>query len=103
MRRLSLPIFAPLLVISSAPALALPGFEAGVRWTYWFPDLSATAQTTTAGVPETKFDVKGDLGVGDEDFFSGEACVRFGRGPLRLAQTPLPVSGYNTPTPHREP
>ena len=98
MRRLSLPVVAAFLVISSAPALALPGFEAGVRGTYWFPDLSATAQTTTAGVPETKFDVKGDLGVGDENFFSGEAFVRFGRVTFRLGYTPIRFDGNKTLT-----
>ena len=93
MRRLS-ALFAPLLLFSlSSPAMALPGFEAGVRGMYWMPDLAATAQTTTAGIPETKFDVKDDLGVGDENFLSGEAFLRFGRVTLRLGYTPIRFDG----------
>ncbi|MGB6410105.1 MAG: hypothetical protein WBF16_02770, partial [Candidatus Deferrimicrobiaceae bacterium] len=87
---------ALLLTCLASPALALPGFEAGVRGTYWFPDLSATAQTTTAGVPETKFDVKDDLGVGDENFLSGEAFLRFGRVHFRVGYTKISYDGSNT-------
>ena len=93
MRRL-LPLLPALLLISfSSPAMALPGFEAGVRGMYWFPDLAATAQTTTAGITETKFDVKDDLGVGDENFPSGEAFLRFGRVTFRLGYTPIRFDG----------
>src|SRR3990172_2434969 len=93
MRRL-LPLLPALLLISfSSPAMALPGFEAGVRGMYWFPDLAATAQTTTAGITETKFDVKNDLRVGDENFPSGEAFLRFGRVTFRLGYTPIRFDG----------
>jgi hypothetical protein len=87
-----------LLISFSTPAMALPGFEAGVRGTYWFPDLSATAQTTTAGIPETKFDFRDDLGVGDEDFLSGEAFVRIGRVTFRIGYIPIRFDGNTTLT-----
>lgn len=98
MRRF-LPLL-PLLVLLSlpSPAQALPGFEAGIRGTYWFPDLSATAQTTTAGLPDTKFDLKDDLGVDDEDFLSGEAFLRFGRVHLRVGYTQIGFDGTTTLT-----
>jgi outer membrane protein len=96
MRRLS-ALFAALLLCSlTPPAMALPGFEAGVRGMYWFPDLSATAQTTTAGIPETKFDAKRDLGMNDENFPSGEAFLRFGRLHLRVGYTRISYDGNNT-------
>jgi outer membrane protein len=98
MRRLS-ALFAALLLFSlSPPAMALPGFEAGVRGMYWFPDLSATAQTTTAGIAETKFDAKDDLGMNDENFPSGEAFLRFGRLHLRVGYTQISYDGNNTLT-----
>jgi len=96
MRRLLALLPAALLISFSTPAMALPGFEAGVRGMYWLPDLSATAQTTTAGILETKFDVKDDLGVGDENFLSGEAFLRFGRVTLRLGYTPIRFDGDQT-------
>ena len=96
MRRLLVLLPLALLISFSTPSMALPGFEAGVRGTYWFPDLSATAQTTTAGIPETKFDVKDDLGVGDENFLSGEAFLRFGRVTFRLGYTPIRFDGDDT-------
>ncbi len=98
MRRIAALSAAFLLTCLAAPARALPGFEAGVRGTYWFPDLSATAQSTTAGVVETRFDVKDDLGVGDEDFLSGEAFVRFGRTTFRLGYLPVRFDGSQTLT-----
>jgi outer membrane protein len=98
MRRLSV-LFAALLLLSlSPPAMALPGFEAGVRGMYWFPDLSATAQTITAGISETKFDAKDDLGMKDDNFPSGEAFVRFGRLHLRVGYTQISFDGNNTLT-----
>lgn len=89
---------ALLLTSLASPASALPGFEAGVRGMYWFPDLSGTAQTTTAGVPETKFDVKDDLGVGDENFFQGEGFVRLGRVHVRIGYTQIRFEGSKTLT-----
>lgn len=98
MRRWAFLLPVLLLATLASPALALPGFDAGVRGTYWFPDLSATAQTTTAGVPETTFDVKDDLGVGDEDFLSGEAFLRFGRLHFRIGYTQIRFDGSRTLT-----
>lgn len=98
MRRFLILLPALLLFSLPSPAQALPGFGAGVRGTYWFPDLSAAAQTTTAGIPETKFDLKDDLGVGDEDFPSGEAFLRFGRIHLRAGYTQIGYDGTNTLT-----
>lgn len=98
MRRLSALLLALFLTLLSSSALALPGFEAGIRGTYWFPDLSASAQTFTAGMADTKFDVKDDLGVGDEDTFSGEAFLRFGRVTLRVGYTPIRYDGDQTLT-----
>jgi outer membrane protein len=98
MRRLSVLFAALILFLLSSPAMALPGFEAGVRGMYWFPDLSATAQTTTAGIPETKFDAKNDLGIGDENFPSGEAFLRFGRLHFRVGYTKISYDGNNTLT-----
>lgn len=97
MRRFA-PIAAALaLLASAAPASALPGFEAGVRGFYWFPDLSAEIQTFTP-VTGTKFDAKDDLGVKDEDFPSGEAFVRFGRVHVRVGYTPVSYDGSKTLT-----
>lgn len=98
MRRSPVLSAALLLISLSSPALALPGFETGVRGTYWFPDLSATAQSTTAGVLETKFNVKDDLGVGDEEFPSAEAFVRVGRVTFRVGYTPVEFDGNKTLT-----
>jgi hypothetical protein len=76
MKRLSALLLALFLTSLSSSALAGPGFEAGIRGMYWFPDLSATAQTVTAGVAETKFDLKDDLGVDDENFRSATTGAR---------------------------
>lgn len=98
MRRF-LILFPVLLLVSlSSTAQALPGFGAGVRGTYWFPDLSATAQSVFAGMPETKFDLKDDLGVGDENFPSGEAFLRFGRLHFRVGYTQISYDGSETLT-----
>ena len=98
MKRL-LALFAALLLFSlSTPAMALPGFEAGVRGMYWFPNLSATAQTTTAGISETKFDAKDDLGMDDKDFPTGEAFLRFGRLHFRVGYAQISYDGNNTLT-----
>jgi len=98
MKRWAFLLPALLLTSLTSPAWALPGFGAGVRGTYWFPDLSATVQTTTAGVPETKFDVKDDLGVGDENFFQGEGFVRFGRMHVRVGYAQIRFDGSKTLT-----
>jgi len=88
----------PVLLLASlaSPASALPGFEAGVRGMYWFPDLSATAQTIIAGMPETKFNLKDDLGMEDENFPSGEVFLRFGRLHFRVGYTKISYDGSAT-------
>jgi outer membrane protein len=96
MKRLSALLLALFLTSLSSSALAGPGFEAGIRGMYWFPDLSATAQTVTAGVAETKFDLKDDLGVDDENFLSGEAFLRFGRLHFRIGYTQISYDGSET-------
>jgi len=98
MRRFSILLPVLLLVSLFFPAQALPDVGAGVRGMYWFPDLSATAQTIFAGVPETKFDLKDDLGVKDENFPSGEAFLRFGRLHFRVGYTPINYDGSETIT-----
>jgi outer membrane protein len=98
MRRFSFLLSVLLLVSLSSPAHALPGVGAGVRGMYWFPDLSATAQTTSGSVPETKFDLKDDLGVDDENFLSGEAFLRFGRVHFRVGYTKISYDGSETLT-----
>ena len=84
MKRWSFLLPFLLLAFLVSPASALSGFEVGVRGMYWFPDLSATAQTIIAGVPETKINLKDDLGMDDENFPSGEAFLRVGRVQLRI-------------------
>jgi len=85
-----------LLACLASPASALPGFEAGVRGMYWFPDLSATAQTIIAGMPETKINLKDDLGMDDENFPSGEAFLRFGRVHFRIGYIRISYDGSET-------
>lgn len=96
MRRFALIPAVLALLALAAPAFALPGVNAGVRGYYWFPDLSAEVQTITPPVPDTKLDVKSDLGVGDEEFPSGEAFVRFGRFHFRVGYTPVSYDGSKT-------
>ncbi|OGP35105.1 MAG: hypothetical protein A2X88_04250 [Deltaproteobacteria bacterium GWC2_65_14] len=93
MRRFAWIIAAVFLAAPAAPAAAMPGFEAGVRGTYWFPDLSAKIQTFDPPPAGTKFDVKDDLGVGDENLPSGEAFLRVGRFHLRAGFTPVSFDG----------
>jgi len=96
MKRWSFLLPFLLLAFFASPASALPGFEAGVRGMYWFPDLSATAQTIIAGVPETKINLKDDLGMGDENFPSGEAFLRVGRFQLRIGYIRISYDGSET-------
>ena len=98
MRRFSILLPVLLLLSLSSTAQALPGVGAGVRGMYWFPDLSATAQTISGGVSETKFDLKDDLGVDDENFLSGEAFLRFGRVHFRVSYTKISYDGSATLT-----
>jgi outer membrane protein len=96
MRRFSILLPVLLLLSLSSTAQALPGVGAGVRGTYWFPDLSATAQSTFGGVPETEFNLKDDLGMDDENFLSGEAFLRFGRVHFRVGYTKISYDGSAT-------
>ncbi len=98
MRRFSILLPVLLLLSLSSTAQALPGVGAGVRGTYWFPDLSATAQSTFGGVPETEFNLKDDLGMDDENFLSGEAFLRFGRVHFRVGYTKISYDGSETLT-----
>ncbi|MGW8285919.1 MAG: hypothetical protein ACWGPR_09390 [Candidatus Deferrimicrobiaceae bacterium] len=98
MKRWAFLLPALLLNSLASPALALPGFDAGVRGYYWFPDLSATAQTNTDGVPETEFNLKDDLGMEDKNFPSGEVFLRFGRLHFRVGYTKISYDGSATLT-----
>lgn len=90
-------IFLALLLAAAVPAHALPGFEAGARGTYWFPDLSADVKTTVGAVTG-EFDAKTDLGVEDKDIPSGEAFLRVGNLHFRVGYTPVKFSGDRTLT-----
>ena len=83
------------LTICSATAFA---FEAGVRGEYWFPTISGNAQTTTNGLPDTPFDLKGTLGIEDENFPFGEAFLGVSRFTFRVGYTPLRYDGSSTLT-----
>lgn len=86
------------LSVFASRAQAQSGFGAGVRGMYWFPDLSATAQSVINGMPETQFNLKTDLGMNDENFPSGEAFLRFGRLHLRAGYTKISYDGSSTLT-----
>src|SRR5512134_1509402 len=88
-----LVLTAVLSLMAVAPAHALPGFEAGARGMYWFPDLSGTVRTTDPVIGGTEFSVTDDLGVGDENFPSGEIFLRTGRVTFRVGYTPVEFDG----------
>lgn len=96
MRRRILAVMAAALLLSAGDAVAASGFEAGVRGAYWFPKLSGSLQTTTNGVPDTRFDVKDTLGIQDENIPFGEAYARFGRVVLRVGYARLKFDGNRT-------
>ncbi|MBI5419676.1 MAG: hypothetical protein HZA60_06270 [Deltaproteobacteria bacterium] len=75
--------------VASAPAMAV---EVGARAVYWFPDLTAHVKTTDNNVTG-EFDAKSDLGVGDENFLSGEAFLRAGNVHFRVGYTPVKFDG----------
>ena len=93
MRRFVMTSGVLALLAIATPAFALPGMDVGVRGYYWFPDLTAKVQTFTPPDPDTMIDAKGDLGVKDDEFPSGELSVRFGRVHLRLGYTPVSYDG----------
>ena len=87
-------VFAAVLSLAAAvPAHALPGLEVGARGVYWFPDLTGTVQTFDPVIGGTEFNVKDDLGIGEESFLSGEAFVRFSRVTFRVGYTPVKFDG----------
>jgi hypothetical protein len=94
---LCIVLFLSVFVFASR-AQAQSGFGAGVRGMYWFPDLSATAQSVINSTPETQFNLKTDLGINDENFPSGEVFLRFGRLHLRAGYTKLSYDGSSTLT-----
>ena len=95
MRRATLlPLLALAMMLFALPAFAGPGFDVGARAYYWFPKLTGTVETLTAGFTDNQsFDVKDDLGVKDKNFAAGEAFVRLGRFRLRAGYTPLNFTG----------
>jgi outer membrane protein len=92
MRRI-LILAAVMSLMAAVPANALVDGEVGARAMFWFPDLSGDVQTDVSGVQGTRFDIKDDLNVGDENFPSGEAFVRFGRIHFRVGYTPVKFDG----------
>jgi outer membrane protein len=92
MRRI-LILAAVMSLLAAVPANALVDGEVGARAMFWFPDLSGDVQTDVSGVQGTRFDIKDDLNVGDENFPSGEAFVRFGRLHFRVGYTPVKFDG----------
>jgi len=91
MRRI-LVVLAVLSLLAAVPVNAASTFEGGVRGYYWFPNLAANIKTTNGGVTG-QFDAKKDLGVGDENFPSGEAFLRAGRFHFRVGYTPVSFDG----------
>ena len=85
-------------LLMAGSAFAAPGFEAGVRGAYWFPELTGSARTTTNGVPDTRFDVKDTLGMKDENVPFGEAFLRFGGATLRVGYAQFAFDGNKTLT-----
>ena len=66
---------------AAAPALALPGFEAGARGTYWYPKVSGTVESTAGGLAGTSFDVETDLGI-EKKGAPGGPTLPFAAGPV---------------------
>ena len=87
-------VLAAILSLTAAiPAHALPGVEVGARGMYWFPELSGTVQTTDPVIGGTEFNVTDELGIGDENFPSGEIFLRAGRVTFRVGYTPVEFDG----------
>ncbi|GAB4233066.1 MAG: hypothetical protein OHK0028_08710 [Deltaproteobacteria bacterium] len=98
MRRIFLAAMAAVVLGAAGSAYAASDLSAGVRGAYWFPELSGDAQTTTNGVPDTRFDVKDTLGMQDENIPFGEAFLRYGRTTLRVGYANLSFDGGKTLT-----
>jgi len=82
-----------LLMAGGAFAPSVFALEAGVRGMYWGSTISGDIQTVTNGVPGTDLDVESDLGMDDENVFSGEAFLKVGNFTFRVAYTPLKYTG----------
>ena len=95
MRRILQFMSAAGVLLLAGGAFAPPVFalEAGVRGMYWGSKISGNVQTVTNGVPGTDLDVKSDLGMNDENVFSGEAFLKVGNFTFRVAYTPLKYTG----------
>lgn len=97
MRRFLLAaVFLSLAALAPAAAFAGPGFDVGVRGSYWFPDLSGNAKTS--GTADTRFDVKDTLGMKNENFPVGEVFLRVGNVTLRVGYAQLKFDGAKTLT-----
>lgn len=86
-------LLAVLSSTAAVPAHALPGVGVGARGMYWFPDLSGTVQTFDPVIGGTKFDLTDDVGIGEEDFPSGEVFLRLSRVTFRVGYTPVEFDG----------
>jgi hypothetical protein len=82
-----------LLMAGSVYAPSAFALGAGVRGLYWGSTISGNVQTVTNGVPGTDLDVKSDLGMNDENIFSGEVFLKTGNFTFRVAYTPLKFTG----------
>jgi outer membrane protein len=84
---------AVLSLMAAVPAHALPGLEVGARGMYWFPDLTGTVKTADPVIGGTEFNIKDDVGIGDENFPSGEVFLRLSRVTFRVGYTPVKFDG----------
>jgi hypothetical protein len=74
-------------------AMPVDAFEIGARGLYWFPTLTADMRSDSAGLTGTTFNLKNDLGVGDDSFPAVEAFGGIGKHRFSLAYTPITYSG----------
>jgi hypothetical protein len=95
MRRILGVVTAAGVLLTTGSAFAPSAFalEAGVRGMYWGSTISGNVQTLTGGLPGTDLDVKSDLGMKDENVFSGEVFLKTGNFTFRVAYTPLKFTG----------
>ncbi|MBM4272014.1 MAG: hypothetical protein FJ139_07665 [Deltaproteobacteria bacterium] len=90
-------IFAGLLLITVLATQAY-AFEIGVRGYYWFPDLKAELKVDKGGLTGTQFDVKNELGIGNESFPSVEVYGGVGKHHFSVMYTQFHYSGDRTIT-----
>jgi hypothetical protein len=91
MRRTATRMALSLLLVF--PGAAAAAFELGVKGAYWIPEFSGDVRHDRRGIRGTAFDVKGDAGFDDENFFFGEAWLRAGRHRLSLSAMRVDYSG----------